>query len=114
MPPSVTLRVGVISHRIVHLGCQYHTLALFTVEGFTHNDLTAPATKIKVLRIVPVDVGGIHKIDTAFDRLIDNTQRLGFALPAPKIHATQTKGADFHPSAPQALVFHRISFLALT
>jgi hypothetical protein len=99
--PRVAPLVGIIAHRLVHLGRQDDVVAA-PLECLAH-DLLGLA--------VGVGVGGVNEVDPRVKRLVDDADRVVVVGVAdgPEHHRAQCVGTDLHAGPAKGAVVHAAS-----
>src|SRR5687768_11931240 len=87
-----------------------HALAFAIFKRFSDDLFASSASHFKIQRLMSIDVGSIQIIDTRVQGLMNNSDRLFFVLPAPKVHATQTKLTDLYSRTSKIYIVHASSF----
>ncbi len=96
----------VIVHAPVNFGGQHDPVALaVALERLADNGLAgSPA----------VNIGRIQKVDTGFERAVDDGKRIFFGSRPAKVHTSQTQRADRYTGSSQGAIFHeQVSFVGV-
>jgi hypothetical protein len=73
----------------MNLGGKDNIFTFSSLKRLTDNLLASTSPDFKVEGLMPVYIGSVNKIDTCFQGLMDDTNRIFFILSPAKIHTAQ-------------------------